>query len=150
MTDCPPTGRTPRGAASSSWRQIIANGLSSTACGQVVHRSTCPIVEDGPLFWAAFNGHADIVSSLLGRGSSPDARNEDGEWPLLCSVYNGRTSVVRHLLVGGAKRNQLDAEGQDELWLAQTSGRQDIVAILEGPRARHTNRHVRKSPNETM
>ena len=103
-----------------------------------------------PFFWAAFNGHADIVSFLIGRGASPDARNEDGEWPLFWAVYKGHTSVVRHLLVGGAKRNQLDAEGHDELWLAQTLGRQDIVAILEGPRARHTNRHVRNSPNETM
>ena len=83
---------------------------------------------------------------LIGRGASPDARNEDGEWPLFWAVYKGHTSVVRHLLVGGAKRNQLDAEGHDELWLAQTLGRQDIVAILEGSRARHTNRHVRKHP----
>lgn len=93
-----------------------------------------------PLFWAAFNGHADIVSFLLGRGANPDVRTEDGEWPLFWAVYKGHTSVVRHLLLGGAKRGQLDGDGHDVLWLARTLGRQNIVAILEGPRARRTNR----------
>ncbi|WP_018992679.1 ankyrin repeat domain-containing protein [Aromatoleum evansii] len=74
-----------------------------------------------PLFWAAFNGHADIVSFLIGRANH-DVRNSDGEWPLFWAAYKGHTSVVRHLRIGGAKRNQLDADGHDELRLAQMLG----------------------------
>ncbi len=87
-----------------------------------------------PIFWAAFNGHADIVSFLIGRGANPDSRTVEGEWPLFWAVYKGHTSVVRYLLIGGARRDLLDTDGHDVLWLARTLKRWDVVALLEGQR----------------
>lgn len=98
-----------------------------------------------PLFWAAFNGHADIVTFLIGRGADPDVRTADGEWPLFWAVYKGHTAVVRHLLIGGAKRDLVDGDGHDVLWLARTLERRDIVAILEGQRARRSK--LRNQPD---
>jgi hypothetical protein len=82
------------------------------------------------LHWAAFNGHAEMVDLLIGKGADIEARNIFGGTVLggtLWAVTNGdptvdRTAAVRRLLSAGARRdNQLT-----------TTGDADIDALLRG------------------
>ena len=82
------------------------------------------------LHWAAFNGHDDVVSLLIHRGSDLDARNTYGGSVLggtVWAVANGdhridRVQVVRTLLAAGAK---LDGP-------ADPTGNADVDTLLTG------------------
>jgi ankyrin repeat protein len=58
------------------------------------------------LMWAAAEGHADVVQTLIELGADPRLRLSSGFTPLLFAVREGRSAVVRVLLKAGADVNE--------------------------------------------
>jgi uncharacterized protein len=58
------------------------------------------------LMWAAAEGHADVVQTLIELGADARLRLTSGFTPLLFAVREGRSSVVRALLKAGADVNE--------------------------------------------
>ena len=58
------------------------------------------------LMWAAAEGHADVVQTLIELGADARLRLSSGFTPLLFAVREGRSSVVRVLLKAGADVNE--------------------------------------------
>jgi hypothetical protein len=50
-----------------------------------------------PLHWAAWSGHAAIVSLLISSGADTSAKNRKGETPLNVAERAGRAEVIRLL-----------------------------------------------------
>lgn len=48
-----------------------------------------------PLYTAAFNGHADVVKTLIGAGANKDAANRNGDTPLHAAAAEGALSRMR-------------------------------------------------------
>lgn len=46
---------------------------------------------DSLLMLAAYHGHAEAVTALVGRGADPDRANDRGQTPLAGAVFKGRT-----------------------------------------------------------
>lgn len=59
------------------------------------------------LMWAAAEGHADVVETLVGAGADVRTRVPSGLTPLLFAVREGRLEVVRVLLQAGADVNDV-------------------------------------------
>jgi ankyrin repeat protein len=55
------------------------------------------------LAWAADNGHADIVRSLIAKGVDVNARDRDGKGnsALVCAVWSADLRIVRLLIKNG-------------------------------------------------
>jgi len=68
-----------------------------------------------PLYWAASEGHVDVVRLLLERGVDPNTQDEFGDTPLHEAAYKGRVDVVELLLVRGADPNVKDGDGKTPL-----------------------------------
>ena len=58
------------------------------------------------LMWAAAEGHADVVQTLIELGADARLRLSSGFTPLLFAVREGHSSVVRVLLKAGADVNE--------------------------------------------
>jgi ankyrin repeat protein len=56
---------------------------------------------DGLLMLAAYHGHAQTVSMLLGEGARVDGLNDAGQSPLAGAVFKGYGEVVKVLVVDG-------------------------------------------------
>ena len=55
-----------------------------------------------PLFWAAANGHLDILRLLLSKGAEPNAERVGEDSPLCAAVDSGNLEATRLLLQAGA------------------------------------------------
>ena len=64
-----------------------------------------------PLFYAAMNGHWDVVRLLLEAGAEPDKANRNGATPLYWAARNFHMSVVRLLLDAGAEPDRTSKFG---------------------------------------
>jgi ankyrin repeat protein len=51
---------------------------------------------------ASYAGHADLASSLLGRGADPNRLNDRGQSMLAGAIFKAHDDVVRVLTEGGA------------------------------------------------
>jgi ankyrin repeat protein len=95
------------------------------------------------LMWAAAEGHADVVQTLIELGADVRLRLSSGFTPLLFAVREGRSGVVRVLLKAGADVNEtvpmdrkrgyggrLPAAGASPLLLAVTNAHFQLAAEL--------------------
>jgi ankyrin repeat protein len=59
------------------------------------------------LVWAAFNGHIEIVKSLIAKGVDVNARDRDGRGnsALICAIWSVDVPMVRLLIRNGADAN---------------------------------------------
>ncbi|VXC10750.1 conserved membrane hypothetical protein [Luteimonas sp. 9C] len=67
---------------------------------------------------AAFQGHDDILSALLGAGADVRGRDSDGRTPLLEAARGGRLSALEALLAAGADVAAVDVAGRNAVMLA--------------------------------
>lgn len=88
--------------------------------------------EDTMLFWAAKNGHHNIVSKILAIGNDyPDAADETFRTPLSWAAERGHGNTIKLLLERGKVRpNTRDTAGRTPLSYASEGGREDIVRLL--------------------
>ncbi|XP_013403524.1 inversin-like [Lingula anatina] len=83
-----------------------------------------------PLYWAALNGHEDIVKLLLERGAVPNITDENGSAPLHRAAYKGHEDIVKLLLEHGADPNITNKWGRTPLHGAALYGHKDSVKHL--------------------
>ena len=84
------------------------------------------------LFFAAANGHLEIVELLLEKEADPNIANAQGNTSLHWACVNGHTAVVEKLLGVGAKTAVCNAGGRTALDEAMHNDRQECIdAILK-------------------
>lgn len=92
-----------------------------------------PLTGKTPLFVASANGHAGIVSLLLGNADDDmvNRPTHDGVTPLYVASANRHTEVVALLLAHtGIDVNQKTNEGRSPLCVASGNGDAEVVALL--------------------
>ena len=82
------------------------------------------------LFTAAHAGRTDIVKTMLGTGSDPNAPVATSWTPLLIAAAEGHESVVAALLEAGAAPNVKNQLGRTALMFASSKGFTTIVKNL--------------------
>tara|TARA_A100001037_G_scaffold276386_1_gene275638 strand:+ start:189 stop:611 length:423 start_codon:yes stop_codon:yes gene_type:complete len=84
------------------------------------------------LFFAAANGHLEIVELLLENEADPNIANAQDNTALHWACVNGHTAVVEKLLSVGAKTAVCNAGGRTALDEAMHNDRQECIdAILK-------------------
>ncbi|MCP5002704.1 MAG: hypothetical protein GY941_01940, partial [Planctomycetes bacterium] len=82
------------------------------------------------LMVAAWNGHTDIIHSLISKGADVNAKNGKGETALMLSSLYGLENVVKSLLDNNAEVNAKNVSGDTALLRATLAGYGDIVKLL--------------------
>jgi uncharacterized protein len=97
-----PGGETPlmtaaRSGSLAAVKALLAKGAAADGKDDVRGQSA--------LMWAAAEGHADVVQTLISAGADVNRRLPSGFTPLLFAVREGRLNVVRVLLEAGVDVN---------------------------------------------
>ena len=79
---------------------------------------------------AAKEGHADIVSFLLGKNAGANSRNKWLQTPLHYAASKGQHEAAVSLIEGGARVDIRDRDGQTPLHLACSSGSLAVTELL--------------------
>ncbi|XP_073926276.1 ankyrin repeat domain-containing protein 29 isoform X6 [Castor canadensis] len=82
------------------------------------------------LFFAAQQGHNDVVRFLFGFGASTECRTKDGGTALLAASQYGHMQVVETLLKHGANIHDQLYDGATALFLAAQGGYLDVIRLL--------------------
>ena len=82
------------------------------------------------LHTVAYNGHKDIVQSLLDRGADVNAKDSDGWTALHWAAYNGYEEIVKALVRAGANVDTKNNRGETALHWAAYNGFAEIVQLL--------------------
>ena len=85
-----------------------------------------------PLFWAAGNGHEEVVEILLGRQEvNPDKASNSGKTPLSHAARNGHEGVAKILLgLEDVDPNKTNKDSMTPLLFAAMHGHEGVVEIL--------------------
>lgn len=97
----------------------------------------------GPLFYAAYHGHAEMVRLLLESGADPDIRNSVNSTPLMGAAEQGRTEAVRLLLAGGADALLENNYKMTARAYAANNTNLQALAVLDNPPPREDFRRAR-------
>ncbi len=76
---------------------------------------------------AAYNGHADTVKALAGRGGDVNRVNDKGQSPLSGAIFKGEDAVVRLLVQLGADPRGGDPCATD---VARMFGQRQYLELL--------------------
>lgn len=83
------------------------------------------------LHWAAYNGNAEMVQLLLGRGANVRAQTRLGSiTPMMMAAKNGDAAIIKLLLDAKDDASAPNANGTTPLILAAASGKAEAVALL--------------------
>ena len=84
-----------------------------------------------PLFYAATNGHKNVVQLLLNKGADPNKVSMvGGESPLLYAAHNRHIDVAKLLIEGGADPNKTSECGKTPLFHAAKNEYKEMVQLL--------------------
>ena len=83
-----------------------------------------------PLYYAAMNGHKNVVKLLLNKGADPNKANMGGESPLLYAAQNRHIDVAKLLIEGGADPNKTSECGKTPLFHAAKNEYKEMVEVL--------------------
>jgi len=92
-----------------------------------------------PLHFAAGEGHAKIVQTLIAHGADVNAKGHEGVTPLMCASTFGRAEAVRILLASGADVHQRARGGVTALGFARLKNHDQVVQMLLAAGARETS-----------
>ncbi|CAK7311130.1 Ankyrin repeat domain-containing protein 29 [Vulpes lagopus] len=82
------------------------------------------------LFFAAQQGHNDVVRFLFEFGASTEFRTKDGGTALLAASQYGHMQVVETLLKHGANIHDQLYDGTAPLWIASQMGHSEVVRVM--------------------
>ncbi|KAM6103726.1 ankyrin repeat domain-containing protein 29 isoform 4-T4 [Theristicus caerulescens] len=82
------------------------------------------------LFFAAQQGHNDVVKFLFEFGASTEFKNKDGGTALLAACQYGHAKVVETLLKHGANIHDQLYDGASAIFLAAQGGYLDVIRLL--------------------
>jgi ankyrin repeat protein len=83
-----------------------------------------------PLWYAADEGHKEIVELLIAKGADVNAKNKGDVTPLYGAARSGRKEVAELLIAKGADVNAKDVNGTIPLHYAAYEGHKEIVELL--------------------
>jgi ankyrin repeat protein len=83
-----------------------------------------------PLFFAAANGHLEVVRYLCEAGANTDAARDDGATPLWMAAGKGHLEVVRYLCEAGGNADVAADGGVTPLCMAAQEGHLEVVRCL--------------------
>jgi ankyrin repeat protein len=100
--------------------------------------------EETALMWAAAEGHADVIKTLLAAGADPNrkgrittiAERKHADHPsggftaLMFAVRNGHSDAVKALIAGGADTSATNGDGATALIVAVVNDRFDLAATM--------------------
>ncbi|XP_049775798.1 ankyrin repeat and SAM domain-containing protein 4B [Schistocerca cancellata] len=94
--------------------------------------------EDGmtPTLWAAFEGHLNALSLLVGRGGDVDRCDNFGNTALHFAAARGHKACVTFLINWGANLWAMDIDFHTPMELAAMNNRDDIVRLLDSATAK--------------
>ncbi|TYZ62460.1 hypothetical protein PybrP1_005581 [[Pythium] brassicae (nom. inval.)] len=81
------------------------------------------------VYYAAANGHADVLRELLARGADPNVASVRRA-PLHCATEWRRAECVALLLAHGARADEVDTSGSTALDIARAKGFEEIERLL--------------------
>jgi len=101
--------------------------------------------DDYSLRWASYNGHAEVVKTLLDAGADAHA---DNDYSLRWASCNGHAEVVKTLLDAGADAH---ADNNWALQWASRNGHAEVVKLLKQHGAKHksVNEAIKHLPGRT-
>ena len=82
------------------------------------------------LIWASYNGHIDVVKTLLEHNAKVDIQRNDGYTALMGAGHNDHIEVVKALLERNANIDIQDDFGWTALMPASCNGHIDCVRLL--------------------
>ena len=83
-----------------------------------------------PLYWAARNGHATVVTKLLQANAAVDAAKADGYTPLHKAAWKGHAAVAELLLQANASPTAVSESGKTPPDLAKQLGHVELAKRL--------------------
>ncbi len=95
------------------------------------------------LTYAAMQGNAELIKSLVAAGAKPEAASDDWGTPLMMAAAKGDLASLTELLRAGAKVDDRNKWGETALIMAVRFGSEDKVKALLQAKA-----SVRQSDNE--
>ncbi|HTQ99110.1 MAG TPA: ankyrin repeat domain-containing protein [Candidatus Acidoferrum sp.] len=104
---------------------LVENGKKAEALQQIAKGADVNTLRtDGSsaLLYAAYQGDAELVKTLLDKGANPNQRNDYGAFPLSEAVQQGSQAVIDLLLAHKADPNLGGLEGETALMDAARSG----------------------------
>lgn len=87
-------------------------------------------VDTMALMVAAFHGHPQILSFLIGKKANVNAQNKAGNTALILAATFGRLEMVRELIAAGADVNAQNGNGNTALLSAAANGHTEIIQLL--------------------
>jgi ankyrin repeat protein len=84
----------------------------------------------GALHCAAFNGHETVVTLLLEKGATLDAKDKQSYSPLHLAVSRGHVSITEQLLNAGAEVDVLTPQNGTPLHIAAASNYPAVLPVL--------------------
>ena len=82
------------------------------------------------LYFAAQNGHTEIVEWLASKGANIDVKGSNGMTAFFVSVLKGRIEAALALQKHGAKTNITDSDGSLPVHVAAQSGNVDMLKLM--------------------
>ena len=100
-----------------------------------------------PLWYAAKNGHFEVLRILREAGAEIDHQDHDEWTPLAWAAKNGKLRVVGQLLDNGANCEIENRLGQKPLTLAAIEGYSEVVELLvkKGAKDAHEDNQKRQA-----
>ena len=99
------------------------------------------------LFYAAEQGHKQVVELLLENGADPDMADKNQVGPLHIACLHGQTEIVELLLNAGAYMESRTEQKYTCFEIARIGGHQVIMRLIEG---RMRDRHVEQPRIEEL
>ncbi|MBS1970147.1 MAG: ankyrin repeat domain-containing protein [Bdellovibrionales bacterium] len=82
------------------------------------------------LMYAAYNGHKDLVITLIAQGADIESPDKGGSTILMGVAFKGHTEIAEILIEAGADIHATNFTGMTALQFAQMFGRNEIIALL--------------------
>jgi ankyrin repeat protein len=99
-----------------------------------VPKAERPQGDPDALIREAEKGHLARVQQLIRAGTSPNAKDREGETALMKAAAGGHIEVVTALVEApGVEVNEIDAKGETALMKAAENGQTAVVELLLGP-----------------